>query len=212
VLLIARVAQSDRGAVALDAPTCTEAARLACVQGTTPLRVGKRNVPAGDYRAVVTDVLGLQGTLDALVRPTVAPTIVPNASADTCATAVDASAGGFFTGDTSTTTGHYPSPCDAPTAPASGENDQVLSLDLAQPRRVVLDMEGSAYQTLLDVRQGPSCPGTPVTGGCYVGFNGAQPQRSFLDLELGAGQYWVIVEGYSGDKGAWDLDVRVLPP
>jgi hypothetical protein len=48
-----------------------------------------------------------------------------------------------------------------------------------------------------------------VTNGCYVGFTG---QRSFLDLELDAGQYWLIVTGYSGQKGAWDLDVRVLPP
>jgi len=209
VLLVSRLAQSDSGAVALDAPACDASSVLACVAGTTPIRAGKRNVPAGDYRAVVTDVLGLQGTLDVLVRPTVAPTILPSGGADTCAAAVDASAGGFFTGDTSTTTGHYPSPCDAPTGPSGGENDQVLSLTLAQPQRVVLDMEGSAYQTILDVRQGPSCPGTPVTDGCYVGFDA---ERSFLDLELPAGQYWVLVEGYEGAKGAWDLDVRVLPP
>ena len=94
-------------------------------------------------------------------------------------------------------------------ATPKGADDQVLSMTLAQPQRVVLDMEGSAYTTLLDVEQGPSCPGTPVTGGCYVGFGA---QRSFLDLELQPGQYWIIVDGYDGGKGAWDLDVRVLPP
>jgi hypothetical protein len=26
------------------------------------------------------------------------------------------------------------------------------------------------------------------------------------------GQYWVMVDGYDGAKGAWNLDVRVLPP
>jgi hypothetical protein len=86
---------------------------------------------------------------------------------------------------------------------------QVLSLNLTAPQRVILDMEGSAYQTLLDVRQGPSCPGDPVNNGCYVAFTA---QRSFLDLELTAGQYWVLVSGYNGADGAWDLDVRVLPP
>jgi hypothetical protein len=25
-------------------------------------------------------------------------------------------------------------------------------------------------------------------------------------------QYWLLLEGYDGAKGAWDLDVRVLPP
>jgi hypothetical protein len=72
-------------------------------------------------------------------------------------------------------------------------------------------MEGSTYTTLLDVRmaQGSDCPGTPVPNACYVGFTA---QRSFLDLELAAGQYYVLVSGLGGDKGAWDLDVRVLPP
>ena len=85
----------------------------------------------------------------------------------------------------------------------------MLTLTLPQPQRVVLDMEGSQYTTILDVFQGPTCPGSPVTNGCYVGFG---PRRSFLDLELTTGQYWVVVTGYSGGKGAWALDVRVLPP
>jgi hypothetical protein len=207
VLLVERVADADQGAVSLDPPACTM--NIACSTGSTPVRVGKRNVAAGDYRAVVADQLGLQGTLDALVRPTAAPTIIPAGGADTCATAVDASAGGFFTGDTSTAQGNYSSPCDDPNTLPGGTPDQVLALTLTTPQRVVLDMEGSDYTTILDVRQGPSCPGTPVPSGCYVGFTA---QRSFLDLELQAGQYWIIVDGYADDRGSWDLDVRVLPP
>ena len=208
VLLVVRFPQSETGAVALDdAAPCK--ASLLCEVDSTPVRVGQRNVAAGDYRIIVTDQLGLQGNVVALVRPTIAPIIVPAGAADTCAAAVDASAGGFFTGDTSGSMGHYPSPCDAPTAPASGEPDQMLSLTFEQPQRVVLDMEGSTFTTLLDVRQGPSCPGTPVDNGCYVGFGAA---RSFLDLELPAGSYWIMIAGYEGAKGQWDLDVRVLPP
>jgi hypothetical protein len=158
---------------------------------------------------VVTDQLGLQGTLDALVRPTVAPTIIPSGGADTCAQAIDASAGGFFTGDTSTAKADYSSGCDAPGVAGAGAADQVLRLDLTAPQRVVLDMEGSSFMTLLGVYQGPGCPGLPVAGACYVGFN---QQRSFLDIELTAGKYWLVVKGYNLAQGAWDLDVRVLPP
>jgi hypothetical protein len=207
VLLVERIPQTDDGAISLDSPACTM--NLACVMGASPVRLGKRNVPAGDYRAVVEDRFGLQGTLDALVRPTVAPTIVPPGGADTCAAAIDASSGGFFTGDTTTASPDYSNPCDAPTSPPGGAPDQVLALNLAHPQRVVLDMEGSTYTTILDVRQGPSCPGTPVMGGCYVGFD---PSKSFLDFNLPAGQYWIIIDGYQLQKGPWDLDIRVLYP
>ena len=68
-------------------------------------------------------------------------------------------------------------------------------------------MTGSAYETILDVRQGPTCPGIPIDSACYVGFG---PTRSFLDLQLDAGTYFIIVSGYDGQKGPWNLDVRVL--
>ncbi len=207
VLLLAQIPQTESGGLSLDTPACNVAGELACVTGTTPLRVSRRNVRAGDWRVVVADQLGLQGNLDVLVRDTVAPTIVPSGTAASCATAVDATAGGFFTGDTSTVGIGYQSGCDVPGP--GGEHLQVLSLNLAASRRVILDMEGSAYQTLLDVRQGPACPGDPVNNGCYVAFT---PQRSFEDLELTPGTYWILVSGYNGADGPWDLDVRVLPP
>lgn len=207
VMVVGRFAQTDPGAVALDAPACGVSSRLACGVGPTPVRIDKRSVPAGDYRVVVTDVYAMQAMLTALVRPTVAPTIIPAASADTCAKAVDASQGGFFTSDTTGAGTNYDHPCDAPNvSPAPG---QVLGLNLTQPQRVVLDMDGSTYTTILDVRQGPSCPGTPLKDACYVGFYGP---RSFLDVELAAGQYWILVSGYQQQKGSWDMDVRVLPP
>jgi len=209
VLLIDRFPQTEIGGVSLDGPACDMTTSLGCDSEGTPARIGRRNVPAGDYRVVVADQLGLQGTVEALVRPTVAPTILAPGAAETCAQAVDASNGGFFTGNTSTSVPDYGAGCDAPNQPPGGAPDQVLTLNLAADQRVVLDMEGSQYTTLLDVFQGPACPGTPVTNGCFVGFDA---QRSFLDLELTAGQYWLVVTGYSGQKGAWDLDVRVLPP
>jgi hypothetical protein len=213
VLLIERIPQNESGAVSLDTPACNAASVLACSASVTPVRVATRNLASGDYRVVVADQLGQQGTVEALVRPTVAPTIIPPGGSSTCAQALDVSAGGFFTGDTSTSTATYSSGCDAPgQAPPPG---QVLTFTLTQPQRVVLDMEGSQYTTILDVREGSTCPGTPIgntstnANGCYVGFGG---QRSFLDLELTSGTYWLVIDGYQGGKGAWDLDVRILPP
>ena len=209
VLLIDRFPETEGGAVSLDDPTCASTGMLACDAEGPPARVAKRNVPAGDYRVVVADQLGQQGTVQALVRPTVAPTILAPGAAGTCAQAVDASKGGFFTGDTSTLQTGYGTGCDAPGQPPGSPPNQVLALDLAQPQRVVLDMEGSSYTTILDVLQGPACPGSPVAKACFVGFG---QQKSFLDLELPAGQYWILVSGYAGSKGAWNLDVRVLSP
>lgn len=209
VLLIERIPQTEVGGVSLDGPACDTASKLACDVEGTPIRVAKRDVPAGDYRVVVADELGLQGTVDALVRNTVAPTAVPSGAAGSCATAVDASNGGYFTGDTSTVAQDFTSGCDAPTGPPGGEQAQLLKLNLAHDQRVVLDMEGSSYETILDVRQGPACPGAPTVNGCYVGFSS---QRSFLDMELTAGPYFVLVSGFNGAKGTWALDVRILPP
>jgi hypothetical protein len=209
VLLIDRFPQTETGAVSLDQTTCSAAGNLACDAEGTPARVGKRNVPAGDYRVVVSDQLGLQGTVQALVRPSVQPTLIPPGGADTCALSVDASSGGFFSGNTSTAKADYGEGCDAADQPAAGAPDQVLALNLTQPSRVVLDMEGSSYTTLLEVTQGPACPGDPVPDACFVGFGA---QRSFLDLELDGGQYWIVVDGYAGAAGAWNLDVRILPP
>lgn len=209
VLLIERIPQTDVGGVSLDGPACDMASKLACDVEGTPVRIGRRYVPAGDYRVVVADELGLQGTVDALVRDTVAPTVLPSGAAASCAAAVDISNGGYFIGDTGTVAQDFTSGCDSPTSPPGGEQAQVLSLNLAHDQRVVFDMEGSDYETLLDVREGPACPGAPTVNGCYVGFSS---QRSFLDMELTAGPYFVLVSGFDGAKGTWGLDVRILPP
>jgi hypothetical protein len=37
-------------------------------------------------------------------------------------------------------------------------------------------------------------------------------ERSYLDLDLPAGDYFVQVDGYAGAFGNWFLDVFVLPP
>jgi hypothetical protein len=167
-----------------------------------------RNLPPGDYRVVLNDQRGDQDSLTTLVRDAVPPTTVMGA--DLCANAFSIpAAGGYFTGDTTNATANYDAPCDSPNAPMNGAGDEVLALTLAAPQRVVLDMTGSSFQTILDVRQGSPCPGTAIQDDCYVGFSSS---RSFLDLELTAGTYYVIVHGYDGAVGTWNLDVRVVAP
>src|SRR5690606_38455543 len=115
--------------------------------------------------------------LTVLVRPTVAPTLV--SGTDGCVgTRTVPAAGGFFTGNTSTHSGDFGASCDSPGQPLGGARDQLLRLDLSQSRRVVLDMSGSFFTTLLDVRTGASCPGAEVPGACHVGFG---PGKSFLE-------------------------------
>ena len=78
----------------------------------------------------------------------------------------------------------------------------MLHLGLAAKSRVVLDMAGGNYSTMLSVRTGPTCPGTEVPLACAAGY---MPDRSFLDLNLNSGDYYVQVDGYGGDSGAWGV-------
>jgi len=209
VLVVGRFPSNENGAVSLNHVGCTKADVLACSgRGPTPQRVSRRNLPAGTYRVVVADELGQTAKLSVLVRPSLPPTNV--SGAEGCGTALAVPAGGgFFVGDTTLAKGDLDAGCDAAGQPIGGAHDQLLRLDLTQQRRVVLDMIGSEYTTLLDLRQGAACPGLEVAGACYVGFG---PSRSFLDTVLAPGTYWLQVDGYNGDRGKWNLDVRVLAP
>ncbi len=170
--------------------------------------MSKRNLPAGDYKIVIADEQGQSATLSVFVRPTTAPTTVTGADGCLDAFTVPA-AGGYFMGDTTNTKADFDAVCDAAGQPLGGAKDQMLRLDLAAKKRVVLDMQGSSYVTLLDVRRGATCPGTDVSSACYVGF---QTKRSFLDLVLDPATYWLQIDGYAGDRGTWDLDLRVVDP
>jgi hypothetical protein len=43
--------------------------------------------------------------------------------------------------------------------------------------------------------------------------SGADEEESVAEpTRLAVGTYWLQVDGYNGDRGPWNLDVRVLPP
>lgn len=215
VLLVQRIASGDSGAVQLSAPACAGPMDLlACGFGAkSPIVVGKRNVPAGGHRVVVESVQGKDQQLTAFVRKAKPTTLVP--FADGCADAVQIPiTGGVFQGNTANATANFTAGCDNAGGPPNGANDQLLRLDLPAKKRVVFDMSGSTYATLLDVRSsfGGACPGTEVALGCSAAVGGPNGQRSYLDLTLDPGSYYVQVDGLGVDSGQWLLNVFVVDP
>jgi hypothetical protein len=209
VLLLGRRSSGDTVAVELVAPPCEADDGIVCGLGTlSPVRARKRNLPAGSYRVVAESQLGQPMELTALVRPALPPTLVP--FANTCGEVQAIPAyGGFFQGNTVNAQPDFDSGCDQGGLPPGGAPDQILALVLPAPKRVVLDMQGSAYATLLGVRGGGACPGSELPMGCAAGYH---PERSFLDLELPAGTFYLVVDGYAGQAGPWFLDVHVVDP
>lgn len=210
VLLVESLSSGDVGAVSLEAPACATASdALACrAAGSSPVRAALRGAPAGEYRAVVESRGAKPVRLTAFVRDAVADVLVP--FADACADALEiAPEGGAYAGNTANAVADFSAACDTTTPLAGGAGDQLLKLTLAATKRVVLDMAGSSYTTILELRSGPTCPGAPVASSCDVGFD---QDRSFLDRTLPAGTYWLQVDGYGGETGAWRLDVRVVDP
>lgn len=211
VLVIGRRANADTGAaVEIALEPCADANDLlVCAKAAlSPVRAQKRNLSAGSYRILAESPLSADMELTALVRPAVPPTIVP--FADKCSDAFNiAPLGGFFQGTTVNAQADFSAGCDSNIQAGGGAKEQLLRLELAATKRVVFDMQGSGYATLLDVREGPSCPGNEIVKGCAAGF---YAERSFLDLQLGAGTYYIQVDGFNGADGPWFLDVFVVDP
>lgn len=210
VLLVQRIGSGDTGAIELAQAACAAPSdQLACGTGSvSPIRTAKHNVPAGSYRVVSESAKGQDTQITAFVRPAVPPQLIP--FADACADALTIPpSGGFFQGNTANATGDFNAGCDQGGVPQGGAPDQLLKLTLATPKRVVLDMSGSAYSTVLDVRRGPDCPGIEVPMACAVGYG---PGRSYLDVQLGAGTYYLQIDGLALTAGSWFLDVRVVDP
>ena len=210
VLLVGRFSQGDNARVALVLPACADASDgLVCgAAAISPARAQLRNLAAGSYRVVAESTTAQPMQLTALVRPALPPTIVP--FADSCGDILAIPAtGGFFQGTTANAQANYNAGCDVGAQPPGGAPDQLLSLTLSSEKRVIFDMQGSAYATLLNIREGSPCPGNEVLGACAAGY---YPSRSYLDVTLPAATYTLQIDGYSGQSGAWFLDVHVIDP
>ncbi len=117
---------------------------------------------------------------------------------DVCADAIDMGGGGTFVGTTAGTANDYDS-CGA----TSDGPDVVYRFTLAAREIVYLDTFGSDYDTILSIRDG--CAGTEVVGGCDDDACGFESQ---IAMELAAGTYYVVVDGWDGDAGDFFLHYR----
>lgn len=210
VLLIERLAEDQQGSINLfEFPCADDDDRISCtVSNLSPLRAAAHNVQPGTYPVVIEASLSTEVTALALRRPAQPPNVV--AFADTCEGALEIPAeGGFFQGNTANANADYEAGCDLQAQGEGGASDQMLKLVLTEEKRVVLDMLGSSYSTLLAVREGANCPGEQVANACSVGVNSA---RSYLDLTLPSGEYFVQVDGFAREEGAWFLDVYIVDP
>jgi len=210
VLLVQIGSEGDTGGVLVaEAPCSSSEHALACQSGDDfPVRVVAHGAAAGSVRAVVETASGAPASLTAFRRPV--SNSVAVLRADECADAVlIPEQGGRFEGNTLNLYADYSASCDYGGAGPTGATDQMLRFELSEPRRVVLDMQGSDYDTLLVVRHDDACPGSEVSRGCSVGFT---ESRSFLDLTLEAGAYLVQIDGYNGAAGKWVLEVFTADP
>lgn len=210
VLLVARSSDNDTASVAIaNAPCGSSQSVIECTSSTqSPVRAGIHKLPAGSYRAVVESVNAAPTFLTAFTRPKTPPILV--AFADTCDQAVTIPPqGGFFQGNTANVNADYSVGCDLGGQSPAGGPDQMLKLTLAAKKRVVLDMKGSTYNTLLTVRNASSCPGPQVQLACAAGY---VTDRSYLDVTLDPGSYHVQIDGYASASGAWFLEAFVVDP
>ncbi len=205
VALIGRFSDGDEGAISFANGSCDN--NSACTSGQGTLRAVRHGIPAGVYRAIIESARGNPVGLSWFERPAVAPVVVP--FADDCKDVVKIpETGGRFSGNTSNAFADFSGGCDVGGQSEGGAPDQILELSLTRARRVVLDMGGSSYETMLSVREGEFCPGAELPQACAPGY---RPTRSYLDLDLQAGDYFVQIDGYDGASGAWNLEVFTAP-
>jgi hypothetical protein len=205
VALIGRFSDGDDGAVSLVNDTCTS--NRACSEGQGTRRAVSYAVPPGKHRALIESARGNPVGLSWFSRPAAPAVNVP--FSDDCSAMVSIpEQGGRFVGNTSNAFPDFAAGCDVGGQSEGGAPDQMLKLSLSEARRVILDMQGSSYDTMLSVRQGGSCPGTELPLACAPGYRAS---RSYLDLDLQAGDYFVQIDGYNGASGPWKLDVFSAP-
>ncbi len=205
VALVGRFSDGDDGAISFANGLCSKNSGCSTGQGT--LRAVRYGVAAGTYRAIIESGRGNPVGISWFERPAVAPVTVP--FADDCDGVVKIpETGGRFSGNTSNLFPDFSAGCDVGGQSDGGAPDQLLELSLSEARRVILDMRGSSYATMLSVREGEFCPGAELPQACAPGY---WPTRSYLDLDLQAGHYFVQIDGYDGASGAWNLDVFTAP-
>jgi hypothetical protein len=204
VLLVERISASDMGALNLLKQDCQPQSSYDCESSTdSPVRARAQDLSPGRYVAVAESLNATPIEFSAFVRSHVPETLV--AFSDACADALlIPETGGRFSGNTTNAAADFDASCDYGGVSSGGADDQLLRLVVTSRRRMVFDLAGSQFATILVVRGGGPCPGKELDFGCAPGRG---PSRSFLDLTLDPGEYFVQIDGYARAAGPWVLDV-----
>lgn len=91
---------------------------------------------------------------------------------------------------------------------SAGSSEEVYQLDLAVDSNVVLNTDGSDFDTVLHMRSGSCDDGEEI--GCND--DGGADNQSALTGDLMAGTYFIFVDGFSnGASGPYTLNVSITP-
>lgn len=127
----------------------------------------------------------------------------PITQADTCQAAIDVSAGGTFTVNTTGfANDHF-----ACAGGANGGGDAVFQFTLSAPATVYADTFGSDYDTVLSIDGGGCGQGQPIV--CSDDVCGTT--QSQLTRELGPGTYTLWADAYAGNGGNLTLRFATSP-
>jgi hypothetical protein len=90
-----------------------------------------------------------------------------------------------------------------------GGPDVLYRLVLAARRVVTIDTLGTAFDALLFLRSGSTCPGSSSVACDNDGAGGGQ---AMINRTLDAGTYWLILDGLgTEDRGAFQVNVAIAP-
>ncbi len=186
--------------------TCTQPSS-SCVAGSdsgVPEVIDFTASAGGDHFLVVDGFGGTGGRyrLDVLLNPAA----VPN---DDCSGAIDATAGGRFSGDTTSARPLY-SPVASGGRSCTGYRadgpDVTYRVDLAAGERLEATLDALWDASLYLVT---NCAQAGDT--CVAGSDSGNPE-AIRFVAPRAGTYFLIVDGYGGARGRFDLDVQISPP
>jgi cysteine-rich repeat protein len=128
---------------------------------------------------------------------------VPVPVNDTCTGAVTVTGGADVAGSTCGAADDYTGSCGGGTA-----NDVVYRLDIRSRSSVVIDTDPATWDTVLYLLSGATCPGTEIA--CNDDISGTN-RASRITTSLDAGTYWIVVDGYGTEAGAFNLSVSATP-
>lgn len=159
---------------------------------------------SGDYFLIVDGFGGQGGTYALTVNVSAAP--IPN---DNCNGAIDVTAGGTFTGDTSNAQPDYtpiPSGFGGCTGYTALGNDVVYRVVLNPGERLQASLTATWDASLYMITD---C-GNPA-GTCVAGQDNGNPETiDFTATTLGG--FFLVVDGYGTARGAYSLNVSISPP